>query len=362
MSKKLNFKTDIIQHFAPGWFAAVMGTAVAVVATFVFADFIPFASVLQFFFLGVAMLLFGVIFIPWIMRWFLYPDNVRADLNHPVFGSFYPTMPISLIIVGIALEKAPPFLSEETLLPLLQFLWFSGTAGIAWFAFTILNINFMKDGVDLKIANMGWLIPPVSALIVPVLGGSLATAYAGTTLGTINLIASLIFLGVGSLLFIFVMGAVFTRYISHDLLPAHLAPTIWIGIAPTAILAIITIKIVQPLMIFFKASDAAKEVFGILAKVSGVGLWGFAFLWAILAVMVTLKHHQKIKIPFAMSWWAFTFPLGAFIVSTGVVYTAVGGKFFLWVGMTAYLAFLMIWSTVFMKTAKGVISGKIFEH
>lgn len=362
MSEKLNFKSDIVQIFAPGWFASVMGTAVAVIAIFVFKDFIPFASTLQFFFLGLAMLLFGIIFVPWLMRWFLYPDRVRADLNHPVFGSFYPTMPISLIIIGLALEKAPHFLPEEILLPLLQFLWITGTAGITYFAFTILNINFMKPGVDLKIANMGWLIPPVSALIVPVLGGSLATAYAGETLGAINLIASLIFLGIGSLLFIFVMGAVFTRYISHDLLPAHLAPTIWIGIAPTAILAIISIKIVQPLMLFFSASDSAKEVFGIMSKVAGVSLWGFALLWLILAIMVTLKHHKKVTIPFAMSWWAFTFPLGAFIVSTGVVHKAIGGDFFVWIGMTALAGFLVIWTTVFVKTLKGVLDGTIFSH
>ena len=357
----LKLKSEIIHNFAPGWFASVMGTAVAVIALFVFKDFIPFASTLQFFFLGMAVLLFGIIFIPWLLRWFLYFDRVRDDLNHPVFGSFYPTMPISLIIIGLALEKVPHFLPEAILLPILQFLWIFGTIGIAYFAFTILNINFMKPGVDFKIANMGWLIPPVSALIVPVLGSSLATAYAGETLGTINLVASLIFLGIGSLLFIFVMGAVFTRYISHDLLPAHLAPTIWIGIAPTAILAIISIKIVQPLMLFFGASDVAKEVFGIMSNVAAVSLWGFALLWLILAVMITLKHHQKINIPFAMSWWAFTFPLGSFIVATGVVHKAIGGDFFVWVGMIAFISFLVIWVTVFVRTLKDVVSGEIFK-
>ncbi len=63
-----------------------------------------------------------------------------------------------------------------------------------------------------------------------------------------------------------------------------------------------------------------------------------------------------------MSWWAFTFPLVAFVVSTGVVYKAVGGDFFLWVGMIAYLAFLAIWGTVFVKTLKRVVSGEIFSH
>ena len=355
-------KSEIIRTFAPGWFASVMGTAVAVIAIYVFQDHIPFAEFWQLFFLSLSVLMFIIIFIPWILRWILYFDEVKADLNHPVLGAFYPTMPISLIIIGLALEKAGPlFMSEEMLFPILQFLWITGSAGIAYFAVTILNINFMKPDVNWGIANMGWLIPPVSALIVPILGGCLSMAYAGTTLGTINFVASLIFLGVGSLLFIFVMGAVFTRYLFHDLLPAHLAPTIWIGIAPTAILTIISVKLADPIILFFGASDAVAEGFKIVSKIFGIGFWGFAFFWVILAVMVTAKHHKKIKIPFAMSWWAFTFPLGSFIVSTGIIHKAIGGAFFLRVGMVALTVFAFIWSAVSVRTIRGVISGEIFE-
>lgn len=354
-------KTEIIRDFAPGWFAAVMGTAVAVIAIFVFQDFIPFARALMLTFLALAILLFIIIFIPWISRWFQHYDAVKKDLHHPVFGSFYPTMPISLIIIGIALEKAGPlFMAEETLLPTLQFLWFTGTAGIAYFSLTILNINFMKADVEPKIANMGWLIPPVSALIVPILGGSLSVEYAGTTLGRINLVASLIFLGVGSLLFIFVNSAVFSRYLFHDLLPSHLAPTIWIGIAPTAILTIIAVKFLKPILVFFEASGVVAEVLSVVSKAMAVGLWGFAFLWLILAIIVTKEHHKKIKIPFAMSWWAFTFPLGSFIVSTGVIHKAIGGSFFLIIGLTSLAAFFVIWAMISAETLKRIKSGEIF--
>jgi len=363
MFKKLTLESDHIRNFAPGWFASVMGTAVVVIAIYVFQDSIPFAKFLQIFFFSLAVLMFVVIFIPWILRWFFYFEQVKADLNHPVFGAFYPTMPISLIIIGIALEKVGPlFVPEEILLPLLQFLWFSGSAGIAYFAITILNISFMKPDLNWDIANMGWLIPPVSALIVPILGGSLSVAYAGTTLGEINLIASLIFLGVGSLLFIFVMGAIFTRYLFHDLLPAHLAPTIWIGIAPTSILTIIAIKLVGPITVFFDTSNEVADVISVISKVIGLSLWGFAFFWVILVIIVTAHHHKVIAIPFAMSWWAFTFPLGSFIVATGIIHKAIGGAFFQWIGLAALTGLILIWSMVFIRTLRAVISGEIFEQ
>ncbi len=114
-------------------------------------------------------------------------------------------------------------------------------------------------------------------------------------------------------------------------------------------------------MLFFNASSEATEVFKIISKAMGVGFWEFAFFWIILAVSVTVQHHQKIQIPFAMSWWAFTFPLGLFIVSTGIIHKAIGGDFFLWVGMIALAAFAFIWSAVSVRTMRGVISGEIFE-
>lgn len=355
-------KSDIIRTFAPGWFASVMGTAVMVVAIFVFQDAAPFAKAGQLFFLALSLLMLIAIYIPWIMRWILHFKQTWQDLTHPVSAAFFPTMPISLIIWGIAFEKAGPiFMSEETILPILQVLWFTGTAGIAFFAIIILGLRFLKPELKWQVANLGWLIPPVSALIVPVLGNSLATSYAGTTLGDFNLIVSLIFLGMGSVLFLFVMGAVFSRYLFHDLLPAHLAPTIWIGIAPTAILTIIVIKMVKPIGLYFNISTEAAQILGVLAKIAGISLWGFAFFWLILAILITWGHHRKVALPFAMSWWAFTFPLGAFIVSTGVIYQAFHVAFFQWIGLTALAGFAVIWVGVATRTVKGIVSGTIFQ-
>jgi C4-dicarboxylate transporter/malic acid transport protein len=355
-------KSDIIRNFSPGWFASVMGTAVFVIELFVFQDSIPLAKTGQLLFLGLAFAMFLAILIPWTLRWFRHFDRVRHDLTHPVSAAFFPTMPISLIVGGIALEKAGPlFMPHELLLPVLQGLWLAGTAGIGLFSLTILSIYFHKPDMKWQIANLGWLIPPVSALIVPVLGGSLAIEYAGTTLGAVNLIGSLVFLGIGTVLFLFVMGAVFSRYLFHDLLPAHLAPTIWIGIAPTAILTIISIKIIKPVTMFLGAPAEAAQVLAVLAKMVAIGLWGFAFFWLIFAIIITWQHHRRVSLPFAMSWWAFTFPLGAFVVSTGVLFQTTQVVFFQWVGLAAMLGFVGIWAIVATRTVKGVISGTIFQ-
>ena len=354
-------KSNIIRNFAPGWYASVMGTAVIVIDIFAFQDAIPLAQVWQLLFLALSGIMLVVISVPWTLRWFLYFDDVWQDLQHPVSAAFFPTMPISLIVWGIALEKAGPlFLPEATVHAVMQVLWLLGTVGIGIFAVLILNTYFYKEDMQWKMANLGWLIPPVSALIVPVLGGSLSLVYADAFWGPINFYTSLIYLGTGALLFLFVTATVFSRYLFHELPPGHLAPTIWIGIAPTAILAITALKFVKPLVLYFQATEEAAKTLAVMAKAAGVGLWGFAFFWLVLALVLVVLHHQQKPLPFAMSWWAFTFPSGAFVVATGVVYKAVHAPFFQAVGLLGLAGFLIVWAVVSWQTLRRVVSGEIF--
>jgi len=354
-------KTSIVKTFAPGWFASVMGTAVIVVALFVFQTVFPFAKALGTFFLFASILLFLVLIVPWTLRWFMYPADVRHDLNHPVSAAFFPTMPISMLIVGIALEKVGAgFLPEDLLWTILQILWVIGSAGILIFALTILNTFFHKSEVQWETSTLGWLIPPVSTLLVPVLGISLSIHFQGTTWGAVNLITSLIFTGFGSLLFIFVMSLVFIRYIFHPIPPAHLAPTMWVGIAPTSILTIVVLKFAKPLALFFQAAPEIEQTLNFLSKPLAVMLWGFALFWLLLALIVTLGVHQKSSIPFALSWWAFVFPVGAFVVSTGVLFQAIPLAFFQWIGLSALTFLLILWLVVAANTLIGVWRGSIF--
>lgn len=355
-------KTSLIKTFAPGWFAAVMGTAVIVIALFVFQSAIPFAKALEYFFLLTAIVLFLVLIVPWTLRWFLHPADVRHDLNHPVSAAFFPTMPISLLVIAIALEKAgSSFLEENTLWGILQALWIIGASGILIFALSILNTFFHKSEVQWEMSTLGWLIPPVSTLLVPVLGVSLSAHFHGTTLGAANLIASLIFTGFGSLLFILVMAMVFIRYIFHPLPPAHLAPTLWVGIAPTSILTILALRISKPLVLFFQAPVEIDQMLTFLSKPIGVMLWGFALFWFLLALVVTLGVHQKSPLPFALSWWAFVFPVGAFVVATGVLYQAIPLAFFQWIGVSVLALLLILWAVVAVNTTLGVWRGSIFK-
>jgi tellurite resistance protein TehA-like permease len=47
----------------------------------------------------------------------------------------------------------------------------------------------------------------------------------------------------------------------------------------------------------------------VFALLYGVPVWGFAMMWLALAIAITVRTARR-GLPFALTWWAFTFPLG----------------------------------------------------
>ncbi len=352
---------EIVEHFAPGWFASVMGTAATGVAIFALQNFVPFAGALQVIFLALAVVLFGVLLAPWSIRWLKHPQAVRRDLTHPVSAAFFPTMPISLLVIGIALEKTPlSFLPEGALWPLLLTLWAIGSLAILIFALVILTIFFHHTEIRWEASTLGWLIPPVSMLLSPVLGLSLSMRYAGALWGEVAFYASLFFLGAGSLLFLLMMATVFTRSIFYAPPPAPLAPTLWVGVAPPSILTIVALRIMAPVQSHLAVSQQVAETFSLLVKVGGAALWGFALFWMMLALLTTLETHRRTPLPFALSWWAFIFPVGVFTVASGMLYQAMPVFFFLWIGLATLIGLLVLWVATLLRTIQGAWRGTIF--
>ena len=50
----------------------------------------------------------------------------------------------------------------------------------------------------------------------------------------------------------------------------------------------------------------------------GVPVWGFAVLWIALATALTVRTLRR-GMPFALTWWSLTFPVGTFVTGTLLV-------------------------------------------
>jgi len=347
---------QIAKHFNPAWFAAVMGTAV-IPLVLSFLNF-PGRTFLASFFFIAAIALFLIALVPWTARFFLFPADVRRDLRHPVAAHFFPTMPIALVILALDLLKYPDlFLSAETSRALAFWLWLAGSLGIHIFALPILIRVFSHKEITPAHANFGWFIPPVSKMIIPVAGLELTELYPQALELTFGL--SLVSFGIGFFLFLFVGAAVYHRYIYHELPMSRLAPTFFIGMVPTAIMAAIFFKMIH-LFENQVVLGIDPQIFTPLAKIAILMCWGFSAWWFVVACIMIAYYLRYVELPYALSWWAFTFPSGALCLASAAAWQVSG-----FVSIYAFLLLatcflLAVWLIVLIRTIRGIVSGKLF--
>jgi len=302
--------------------------------------------------------LFICFLIPWTAKFFLYPANIRKDLNHPIAANFFPTMPIALILFSLNLKKYPTlFFSEPLSLNLAYYLWLLGTIGIYLMGFVILVHIFRHQEIKLNHANFGWYIPPVSKLIIPISGYELAAHFPARAEMMITI--STASFGIGLFLFLFVGAAVYHRYIYHELPMSRFAATFFIGIAPPAIISVILFKIIH-LFSHHNYMAINAEVIVTLCNFGIIMTWGFAAWWHVMAVIMIFYYLTRIELPYALSWWAFTFPSGALCVSSGVAWKVSQFPIIQIFYQYSVIFMLVIWAIVLVQTMKGVVSGRIF--
>ena len=81
---------------------------------------------------------------------------------------------------------------------------------------------------------------------------------------------------------------------------------------------------------------------------------GAALWWMVIAAVLTVKNLREGKLPFAISWWAFVFPVGALTVLALRLSALMQLALLPWVavGLGALLAFF--WTAAAVGTVRGL--------
>ncbi|MCS7011252.1 MAG: hypothetical protein NZL98_07770, partial [Anaerolineales bacterium] len=172
---------------------------------------------------------------------------------------------------------------------------------------------------------------------------------------------SLLYLGMGSLLFLLVMGMVFSRHTLYAPPPSHLMPTLMIGVAPTSVLVILLLRLPIVLEQVWGAPEAVLQVLEWFTSIGAIALWGFSIFWLLLALLLNLVMWVRERPPFALSWWAYIFPMTAFVIASGVLYQVQTHPLFVGLGLAALTLLMLLWLLVFAKTLQGIWTGSLFS-
>ena len=336
---------QIVKNFAPSWFAAVMGTGVLALGTaFLGHEFAPLASVaVALHWFNVA--LFLVLLLPWTLRWFHARPQAAGALVHPVVGNFVPTVAIALLVLAVQFVQlvAAPQIALA--------LWWTGAVLAFGFSFLILFKQFLGEHVMLDHVTPGMFIPPVGLVVIPVAGAPLALAAGGATQGWI-LLFCYIGLGSGALLWLALQAITMFRFVLHKPVPGPMVPTFWINLGPLGVMPISLIAL----------ADASPFVLDKAPfHIAALLLWGFGAWWLCMAALLTYSYWKRGQLPFALSWWAFTFPTGAFAVASFKLAGVVPLPGIFGLGVVAFGLLAMFWSVTLVRSVGGAMDGSLFQ-
>jgi tellurite resistance protein TehA-like permease len=87
---------------------------------------------------------------------------------------------------------------------------------------------------------------------------------------------------------------------------------------------------------------------------------GFALLWIGLAAAVTI-HTARRGLPFALTWWSFTFPVGTVVTGTSALAVHTGSIALDWLAAGCYVGLVAAWIIVAARTAVGVACGSLLR-
>ena len=345
MLKDIECKCEIIKNFAPSWFASVMGTGILAITSLFYSTYLPLlkdlASVLFYF----NVTLFFILLIPWILRWILFRKEALADLEHPVASNFYATIAIAMLVLA-----ADSIVINKNML-LGEIFWFVGTLLTIFFGILTPYLMFKGEHVKLDHINPAWFIPPVGLIVIPVAGSLIIPHVSG---GMQEFVIFLNYFGWGAGFFIYLSLSAIAmyRFILHHPLPNTLAPTIWINLGPIGVGTVALTNLVKK-----SSFITVKEPFFVF----GFLLWGFGIWWTIMAITLTLYYLKKLKLPYAMSWWAFTFPLGAYVSASHTISLLFKLQLIDHIGFVLYLLLVVFWLVTFVKTFIHAYHGTLFK-
>jgi tellurite resistance protein len=268
----------------------------------------------------IALSLFAVLALSYLGKLFRYPDLVKHEFSHPVIGSFFGTVGISILLLSSVISS---YSAAAQLL-----VWAIGT--VVTLGLSVVMISRLLNGNAAPASVVpAWLIAGVGSLDIVVTGGALTAEWTRE----VNLLAAAI--GSISALVFFVL--IFSRLVHHEPLAQPMRPSKMILVAPFAVGFIAYVNLVQKI-----------DMFAAL-------LFYFAlFLFVIIGCRLAVK-----PAPFSPSWWAIGFPMAALSNSALMYSGAVGGK-----GLGLIAALLLFALTVSIlvlsiRTVHALLTGRL---
>jgi C4-dicarboxylate transporter/malic acid transport protein len=342
-----------LRHLGPNWYATVMGTAIVAIAGAALPVHIPG---LPFVWALSAVLLLALLTAR-AGHWAFHPDQARAHLDDPAIAPFYGCLSMALTAVGGAtLAVGRAWTGTQAAVAADAVLWSVGLVTGLVAAAGIPYLMVVRHRVGPGSASPVWLLPVVAPMVSAAVGPGLVPHLPAGQWREAMVLGCYALFGVSLLATLVMLPLVFSRLVTSGPLPLALTPVLFLVLGPLG----------QSTTAVNQLADVAQGAvgapyagaFAAFAVVYGVPVMGFALLWLALAVALVVRAARR-GMPFSMTWWAFTFPVGTCVTGTAGLARHTGLIAFQWLAVALWAALAAAWAVAGIRTVRGLADGRL---
>lgn len=338
-----------IAHVTPNWFASVMGTGIVATSAVTLPLQLPGQRqvALGVWLLASAMLVFFLTATA--LHWLRHPAAARAHHADPVMAHFYGAPPMALLTVGAGtLLVGRDVVGLDAAVAIDAVLWSVGTLGGLVSAVAVPYLAFTRHRNPADAAFAGWLMPVVPPMVSAATGALLLPHLPAGEARETMLLACYAMFGLSLLASLVILPQLWSRLMHHQVGASRMVPTLWIALGPLGqSVTAVNLLAANAGGTFGQGFDSGLMFFAI---VFGVSVLGFALMWAAVAAAITVRAAVR-GLPFSLTWWSFTFPVGTCVTAAAGLATHTGLTALAVLSVLLFVALVAAWVTVAVRTA-----------
>ena len=308
-----------LSHFPVSFFAIGMGMMGLTIATHTAKTAFAAGHMASSALLGLSIVVILAVAATYALKALRHGDEVRAEWQHPIRIAFFPAISISMLLVATGLLHAAPALARP--------IWLVGMAAQGVLALAVISSWIGHRPFRPGQLTPAWFIPAVGNVVVPL---------AGAPLGYGEL--SWLFFSGGVMFWIVLLTLVMNRLMFHEPMPEKLVPTLMILVAPPAVAYVAWVRL----------TGTAGPVGQFLLSA------GYVF-----ALVVATQAGKLRRIPFALSWWALSFPLAALAIASFLFARIEATLAHEVVGVVVLLLLIAVVAGLVLRTIKAIARHEI---